>query len=123
MATAGMAVMVPALAGVALAAVITCTGGRCEGTNEPDQITGTDQRDRIFALDGSDEVEARAGEDDLNGGNGGDRLRVEHYSKQNAKQWIFRIYNDREDVLTLDSVGCKVSLAEIYAQIKFGQTE
>ena len=74
MATAGMAVMVPALAGVALAAVITCTGGRCEGTNEPDQITGTDQRDRIFALDGSDEVEARAGEDDLNGGNGGDRL-------------------------------------------------
>ena len=49
-----------------------------------------------------------------------DEMRVEHYAKQNAKQWIYRIYNDREDVITLDSVNCKVSLAEIYAQIKFG---
>jgi hypothetical protein len=43
MATAAMTVAMVALAGVALAAVITCTGGRCEGTNEPDQITGSDQ--------------------------------------------------------------------------------
>jgi Uma2 family endonuclease len=50
-------------------------------------------------------------------------MRVEHYSKQSAKQWIFRIYNDREDIITLDSVGCKVSLAEIYAQIKSDGTE
>src|SRR5215203_2591785 len=49
MVAASMAVMVLAFAGVALAAVITCTGGRCEGTNEDDVITGTDQRDRIFA--------------------------------------------------------------------------
>ena len=48
-------------------------------------------------------------------------MRVEHYSKQNAKQWIFRIYNDREDIITLESIGCKVSLAEIYAQVRFGQ--
>jgi Uma2 family endonuclease len=52
-----------------------------------------------------------------------DDMRVEHYSKQNAKQWIFRIYNDREDIITLDSVGCKVSLAEIYAQVKFDDAE
>ena len=31
-----------AFAGVAWAADITCTGGRCEGTNELDQITGSD---------------------------------------------------------------------------------
>ncbi len=49
-----------------------------------------------------------------------DEMRVEHYAKQNAKQWIYRIYNDREDIITLDSINCKVSLAEIYAQIKFG---
>lgn len=48
-----------------------------------------------------------------------DDMRVEHYAKQSPKQWIYRIYNDREDIITLDSVGCKVSLAEIYAQIKF----
>ena len=49
-----------------------------------------------------------------------DEMRIEHYAKQNPKQWIYKIYNARDDVLTLDSVGCKVSLAEVYAQIKFG---
>ena len=67
-------VLLVAFAGVALAAVIPCPGGRCEGTNDPDQITGTDQIDLIFALDGADEVFAGAGEDELNGGNGGDDL-------------------------------------------------
>jgi Uma2 family endonuclease len=47
-----------------------------------------------------------------------DEMRVEHYAKQNAKQWIYKIYNDREDIVTLDSINCKISLAEIYAQIR-----
>ncbi len=50
-----------------------------------------------------------------------DEMRVEHYAKQNAKQWVYRIYNERDDVISLDSVNCKLSLAELYAQIKFGQ--
>ena len=49
-----------------------------------------------------------------------DEMRIEHYAKQNPKQWIYKIYNARDDVLTLDSVGCKVSLSEVYAQIRFG---
>jgi Uma2 family endonuclease len=48
-----------------------------------------------------------------------DEMRVEHYAKQNAKQWIYRIYNDREEIISLESVNCKVSLSEIYAQINF----
>ena len=52
-----------------------------------------------------------------------DEMRVEHYFKQNPKQWIYRIYDSREDVISVDSVNCKVSLAEIYAQIKFAQAE
>jgi Uma2 family endonuclease len=52
-----------------------------------------------------------------------DEMRVEHYSKQNAKQWIYRIYNERDDVVSMDSINCKVSLQEIYAQIKFGQAQ
>ena len=48
-----------------------------------------------------------------------DEMRIEQYSKQNAKQWIYKICNERDDVLSLESVGCKVSLSEIYAQIKF----
>lgn len=48
-----------------------------------------------------------------------DEMRIEHYAKQNAKQWVYKICNERDDVLSMDSVGCKVSISEIYAQIKF----
>ena len=47
-----------------------------------------------------------------------EEMRVEHYARQNAKQWIYRIYNEREDVISLDSINCKISIAEIYAQVK-----
>lgn len=52
-----------------------------------------------------------------------DEMRVEHYAKQNPKQWIYRIYNERDDVISLDSINCKISLSEVYAQIKLRQTE
>ncbi|MCY7346467.1 MAG: Uma2 family endonuclease [Pyrinomonadaceae bacterium] len=52
-----------------------------------------------------------------------DETRVEHYFKQNPKQWIYRIYDTREDVISIESINCKISLSEIYAQVKFGQTE
>ena len=53
-----------------------------------------------------------------------DEMRVEHYDKQNAKQWIYRIYNERDDVISIEAVNCKVSLQEIYASLKFNkQTE
>lgn len=52
-----------------------------------------------------------------------DEMRVEHYAKQNAKQWIYRIYNERDDVISIDSVNCKISLQEVYAQLKFRQEE
>ena len=45
-------------------------------------------------------------------------MRVEHYARQNAKQWIYRIYNERDDVISLDSINCKMSLSEVYAQLK-----
>jgi len=52
-----------------------------------------------------------------------DEMRVEHYARQNAKQWIYRIYNERDDVISLDSINCKISLSEIYSQIKFKNEE
>jgi Uma2 family endonuclease len=52
-----------------------------------------------------------------------EEMRVEHYARQNAKQWIYRIYNERDDVISLDSINCKVSLAEIYAQVKTKHAE
>jgi len=47
-----------------------------------------------------------------------EEMRVEHYARQNAKQWIYRIYNERDDVISLDSINCKISLSEIYSQVK-----
>ena len=47
-----------------------------------------------------------------------DEMRVEHYSKQNPKQWIYRIYNERDDVISLDSLNIKLALSEIYSQVK-----
>ena len=52
-----------------------------------------------------------------------DEMRVEHYAKQNAKQWVYRIYNERDDIISLESLNCKLSLAELYAQVKLKQTE
>ncbi len=50
-------------------------------------------------------------------------MRVEHYARQNAKQWIYRIYNERDDVINLDSINCKLSMAEVYAQVKLKESE
>ncbi len=52
-----------------------------------------------------------------------DEMRVEHYTKQNAKQWIYRIYNDKDEVVSIEALNCKVSMTEIYTQIKFGQAK
>ena len=48
-----------------------------------------------------------------------DEMRIEHYAKQNAKQWIYKIYNERDDVVSLESIGTKISLQEVYSNIKF----
>lgn len=47
-----------------------------------------------------------------------EEMRVEHYARQNQRQWIYRIYNQRDDVISLDSVNCKLSLQEIYAGVR-----
>jgi Uma2 family endonuclease len=47
-----------------------------------------------------------------------DEMRIEHYSRQNAKQWLYRIYDERDSVISLDSVNCKLSLSEIYGQVE-----
>jgi len=52
-----------------------------------------------------------------------DEMRVEHYSKQNPKQWLYRIYNERDDVISLDSLNMKMSVAEVYSQVKVKNSE
>jgi Uma2 family endonuclease len=52
-----------------------------------------------------------------------DEMRVEHFFKQNPKQWIYRIYNERDDVISLESLNIKLSVAEIYSQVKIRNAE
>ncbi|KXK02911.1 MAG: hypothetical protein UZ17_ACD001001359 [Acidobacteria bacterium OLB17] len=46
-----------------------------------------------------------------------DQMRIEHYVRQNAKQWLYKIYDERDDVASIDTLNCKVSVAEIYAKV------
>lgn len=48
-----------------------------------------------------------------------EEMRVEHYAKQTLNQWVYKIYSKRDDNISLDSINCRISLAEIYSQIKF----
>ena len=50
-------------------------------------------------------------------------MRVEHFFKQNPKQWIYRIYNERDDVISLESLNIKLSVAEIYSMLKLRNAE
>lgn len=50
-------------------------------------------------------------------------MRIEHWSRQNPKQWIYRIYNERDDSMNLESIGCKMSLSEAYSQVKLRESE
>jgi hypothetical protein len=62
------------LATTAYAAVITCDGGPCQGTDEADTITGDKQGDNIFADSGPDNVDARTGHDFVRGAEGDDEI-------------------------------------------------
>ena len=50
-------------------------------------------------------------------------LHIEHYAKQTAKNWLYKIYNERSDVITLSAVNCKASVSEIYTHINFGMSQ
>jgi Uma2 family endonuclease len=50
-----------------------------------------------------------------------DEIRVEHYFKQNQKQWIYRIYNNTDEMISLESINCKISVSEIYTHLRLEQ--
>ncbi len=48
-----------------------------------------------------------------------DRVRVEHYARQGAFQWLLTEYAEPSDTLSLPSVGVTLSLSEIYRKVRF----
>ncbi|MBV9216200.1 MAG: Uma2 family endonuclease [Acidobacteria bacterium] len=52
-----------------------------------------------------------------------DEMRVELYARQNAKQWLYRIFDERDSVVSLDSINTKISVSEIYAGLSVKPAE
>jgi Uma2 family endonuclease len=48
-----------------------------------------------------------------------DTPHIEHYIKQTPKQWLVKIYEEFDETVVLESVDCKIFLADIYSQIEF----
>jgi Uma2 family endonuclease len=48
-----------------------------------------------------------------------DRSHVEHWTRQPDNRWLLEDSDSLEDVLRLSSIGCDLSLAEIYEGIEF----
>lgn len=44
---------------------------------------------------------------------------VEHFSKRDDGEWLYRSFGDMNEVFEIESVGCLLSLAEIYDRVEF----
>lgn len=47
------------------------------------------------------------------------KMRVEHYVKQNPKQYMYKIYTEGDEMISFDSLDCKTALSELYAKINY----
>ena len=48
-----------------------------------------------------------------------DRIRVDHYVKQSPSEWNLRVYTEAGDKIEIASIGCKLSVAAVYARVNF----
>jgi Uma2 family endonuclease len=46
-----------------------------------------------------------------------DRVQVEHYVRQASDRWLLEELSELEQTLELPSIGCRLSLAEVYEQV------
>ena len=47
------------------------------------------------------------------------KVYVEHFSKTEAKQWLFREYDESDETITLSCVDFQISLVDAYNKVKF----
>jgi Uma2 family endonuclease len=51
-----------------------------------------------------------------------DRVHVELYTRTTDGKWVLTESNAREDVIELDSIGCRVALADLYEKLEFEES-
>jgi Uma2 family endonuclease len=47
------------------------------------------------------------------------KLQIEHYSKTDKNQWLFREYKTEKDVISFDKINFEISLIDIYDKVNF----
>ncbi|MEZ6130407.1 MAG: Uma2 family endonuclease [Planctomycetaceae bacterium] len=52
-----------------------------------------------------------------------DRPHVEQFLKQDDGNWLLKEYNGNNAVITIESLGCQLSLADVYAKVDFTKAE
>jgi Uma2 family endonuclease len=50
-----------------------------------------------------------------------DTMRIEHFIKINEKEWKVYLLTEKADNLFIESINCKISLEEIYREVKFSK--
>ena len=48
-----------------------------------------------------------------------DRIQADLYTRQSEEKWVLTSFNGRENFVELESVGCRLSLAECYERVDF----
>lgn len=48
-----------------------------------------------------------------------DKIRVEHYHREQNAEWTLKILEDSADEILLDAIECRLSVADIYARVTF----
>jgi Uma2 family endonuclease len=46
-----------------------------------------------------------------------DRVRVEQYVRQSDRTWLYSQHQNLEDIVKLESIGCKLALKDIYVKV------
>ena len=50
-------------------------------------------------------------------------MHIEQFIKQTPTQWLLRIYENAAEEINIESINCKISVADIYAQVTFEAAE
>jgi len=48
-----------------------------------------------------------------------DEISIEHLSRQPDNTWLLKVITDPDAVITLDSIDCRLTVADIYARVEF----
>ena len=52
-----------------------------------------------------------------------DRMRIEHFARQSEDTWILAAVKTGNEELSLDSIGCRLKLSEIYERVQFAEAD